>query len=88
MTSGYIGVFSEPALVLLVRIEVVQDDVKLAVRKGRDDAFHEAEEFDAAAALGMCGKDLSGGDLECGEQRRRAVALVVVALPGQGSAVG
>jgi hypothetical protein len=37
--------FLEPALILFVRFEVVQDDVKLAVRKGRDDGGHEAEEL-------------------------------------------
>ena len=40
----------EPKLVLLVGIEVVQNDVKLAVRKGGNDAVHEAEELDAASA--------------------------------------
>jgi hypothetical protein len=32
--------------------------------------------------------DLSGGDFERCKQRRRAVALVVVALAGQGAAIG
>ena len=47
------GVFLEPALVLLVRVEVVQDDVKLTIRDGGHDAVHEAQELDPAAALGM-----------------------------------
>ena len=41
----------EPMLVLLVGIEVVEDDVKLAVRKGRGDAVHEVEKFDAATSF-------------------------------------
>src|SRR5579862_1496592 len=84
----HVGVFFEPALVLFVGIEVVQDDVKLAARKGRTDAVHEAEKFDATPAPGMRGKDLSGGNLECGKQRRRAVALVIVALAGERPPVG
>ena len=32
--------------------------------------------------------DLSGGDFECRKQRCRAVPLVVVALAGQGAAIG
>ena len=45
------GVLLEPALILFVRVEVVQDDVKLAVRKGRDDTVHEAEKFDATSSF-------------------------------------
>src|SRR5450631_3388620 len=36
----------------------------------------------------MSSDDLSGGDLERCEQRRRTVTLVVVALAGQGAAIG
>jgi hypothetical protein len=36
-----LGVFLESALVLLVRVEIVEDDVKLAVREGGNDAVHE-----------------------------------------------
>jgi hypothetical protein len=35
-------------LVLLVGVEVVEDDVKLLVRKRRGDAVHEIEKLDAA----------------------------------------
>ena len=34
----HIGMGFEPMLVLLVGVEVVEDDVKLAVRKSRDDS--------------------------------------------------
>src|SRR5437016_7845646 len=81
------GVFLEPALVLLMRVEIVDNDVKLAIREGGNDAVHEAEELDTAAPLGMRRDDPSGGDFERGKQGRGAMPLVVVALPGQGAAV-
>src|ERR1019366_3011566 len=43
-----IGMGLEPMFVFLVGVEVVEDDVKLAVRKSRGNAVHEVEEFDAA----------------------------------------
>jgi len=42
----------EPALVLRA-YSVVENHVKLAVRKGGNNAVHEAEEFDAPTLLGM-----------------------------------
>ncbi len=36
----------------------------------------------------MCRDDLSGGDFQRCKQRRRAMPLVVVALAGQGTAIG
>jgi hypothetical protein len=33
-------------LVLLMGVEIVEDDVKLAVRKSRGDAVHEVEKLD------------------------------------------
>jgi hypothetical protein len=47
----HIGAPLEPTLVLLVSVEIVQDDVKLAAREGCHDAVHEAEELDAAALI-------------------------------------
>ena len=44
----HIGVGLEPVLVLLVGVEIVEDDVKLAVRKSRGNAVHEVEELDTA----------------------------------------
>ena len=82
-----LGMFLEPALVLLVRIEIVEDDVKSAIWEGGDEAVHEAEELDAAAALGMRRDNSAGSDFERGEQGRGAVPLVVVALAGQGAPV-
>ena len=70
----------EPSFVLLVGIEIVQDDVKFAVREGGDKAVHEARELDAAPAFRMRGDHLAGGHFECGKQGRSAVPPVVVAL--------
>jgi hypothetical protein len=44
----HIGMGLEPVLVLLVGVEVVEDDVKLSVRKSPGDAIHEIEKLDAA----------------------------------------
>ena len=47
--------------------------MKPAIREGGDDAVHEAEELDTAAALGMCCDDFAGGDFERCEQGRGAL---------------
>ena len=47
----HVGVGLEPVLVLLVGVKVVEDDVKLAARKGRGEAVHEIEKLDAATAF-------------------------------------
>ena len=56
-----IEVSLEPALVLFIGVEIIQDDVQLAIREGGDEPVHEAEEFDAAAALRMGRDDPAGG---------------------------
>ena len=81
----HIGMCLEPFLVLLVGVEVVENDVKLAVRKCCGHAIHKVEKLDPATSFRMRRKDLPGGDFQRGKQRGRAVPLVVVALPGQGS---
>src|SRR6266852_5017042 len=84
----HIGVGLEPTFVFLVGVEVVEDDVKLAVRKVRGHAVHEVEKLDTAAPFCMRRNDLSGGDFERRKQCGRAMPLVVVALAGQGAAIG
>ena len=84
----HIGMCLEPFLVLLMGAEVVENDVKLAVRKCCGDAIHEVEKLDPATSFRMRRKDLPGGDFQRSKQRGRAVPLVVVTLPGQGSAIG
>jgi hypothetical protein len=70
-----------------VGVEVVENDMKLAIRKGGNHTIHEAEKLDAAPPLRMRSKDLSGGDFERRKQGRGAVQLVLVALAGQGASV-
>src|ERR1700693_3843798 len=82
-----LAVFLEPTLVLLMGVEIVEDDVELAIRKGGNEAVHEAKELDTAASLRMRRDDPSGGDFKRCEQGRGAVALVVVALARQGASV-
>src|SRR6516162_7141081 len=77
------GMLLEPTLVLLVGIEIIQHDVKLAVGKGGNDLVHEAKEFDAPAPLFVLAQNLAGRDIESREQGRRPMPLVVVALAGQ-----
>src|SRR6516162_4399445 len=75
----------QPTLVLLVSVEIVEDDVQLAIREGNNDALHETEELDSAAPLGMRGDDLPGAHLQRSKQGRGAVPLVIVALAAQGA---
>ena len=60
----------------------------LAVAVLGNDAVHEAEEFAPSAPLGVPGRDLADGDVEGGEQRRGAVALVFVGMAGEGATIG
>jgi hypothetical protein len=62
--EAHLGVLLEPMLILLVGVEVIDDDVKLAIRKGGNDAVHEAEKLHATAPFRMSGDNLAGGDLE------------------------
>ena len=75
--------FHEPALVLLMCVDIVEDDAKFTIREGGNEAVHEAEELHTTAPLGMHRDDPSGGDFERCEQSRSAMPLVVEALPGQ-----
>jgi hypothetical protein len=71
-----------------VSVEIIEDDVQLAIREGNNDALHEAEELDSAAPFGMRGDNLPGAHLQRSKQGRGAVPLVIVALARQGTAVG
>ena len=83
----HLGVLFEPAFILLVRVEIVEDDVKLAIREGGNQGVHEAEELNTASPLGVRRDDSSSGDFERCEQGRRAVPLVIVAPARQGTSV-
>ena len=43
--------FLEPATALLMGVEIIEDDVHLAVRKGGNHTIHEAEKLETTAAL-------------------------------------
>jgi len=60
--------FLEPAIALLMGVEIIEDDVHFAVREGGNHTVHEAEKLETAAALGMLGNNLPAGDLERGKQ--------------------
>ena len=79
----------EPAIRFgLVGVQIVQDDVQLAIGIVGDEAVHKMQKFDPPAAAVVTALDQSGGDLKGGEQRRGAVAFVIVAEPGQRFAIG
>src|SRR6516225_11861396 len=82
-----VWMFLEPAIALLMGVEIVEDDVQLAIREGGNHAVHEAEELDTAPALGMLGNNHAAGDFERCKQGRGAVPLVIVTLAGQGASV-
>src|SRR6202008_139971 len=77
----------EPAIALLMGVEIIEDDVQFAVREGGNHTVQEAEKLDPAAALGMLGNNLPAGDLERGKQGRGAVPPVIMALARQGASV-
>jgi hypothetical protein len=81
------GVAREPVLVFLVPIEIVEDDLEPGSRVGRGAVVHELQELLATPALSVLCLDLSGRNLEGGEQSGRAVPLVIVTVPRQGMSV-
>ena len=52
-----VWMFLEPAIALLMGVEIIEDDVQLAMREGGNHAVHEAEELDTAPPLGMLGNN-------------------------------
>jgi hypothetical protein len=59
-----VWMFLEPAIALLMGVEIIEDDVQLAGREGGNHAVHEAEELDTAPPLGMLGNNPAAGDFE------------------------
>src|SRR6516164_9026828 len=82
-----VWMFLEPAIALLMGVEIIEHDMQLAIREGGNHAVHEAEELDTAPPLGMLGNNPAAGDFERCKQGRGAVPLVIVALAGQGASV-
>jgi len=65
---------------LLVRRHTVEDDVDLVARIGPGEEVEEGEQFDGSVLSRGLSRDDAGGDLECGRQGERGVALVVVGM--------
>jgi hypothetical protein len=75
--EGNVRVSGEPLVILLVCIEVVQDDVDLAVGGFvGDDLLHEGLEVGALLGLRGLPADDAGGHFKGGEQVNGAMALV------------
>ena len=71
----------------LVGLEIIEHDVDLAVRVIGHDLVHEVEELDPPPAPIVSCLDLARGNVEGGEEGRRAVPLVVVAVARERAAV-
>ena len=74
----HIGMCLEPFLVPLMGAEVVENDVKLSVRKCCGHAIHEVEKLDPATSLRMRRKDLPGSDFQRCKQRGRAMLRIPI----------
>src|SRR6476469_3895263 len=77
----------EPLFVLLVRIQIIEDDLEPGFGIGRNNLVHEGQELLAAPALLVRARDLARRHLERGEQGRGAVPLIVVAVSRQRASV-
>src|SRR5258708_34972798 len=58
----------EPLFVLLVRIQIIEDDLEPGLGIGRNNLVHEGQELLAAPALLVRARDLARRHLERGEQ--------------------
>ena len=76
----------EPLYVLLVRIQIIEDDLEPGLGIGRN-PVHEGQELLAAPALLARARDLARRHLERGEQGRGAVPLIVAAVSRQRASV-
>ena len=77
-----------PVILLGVPAEVVEHDMELRRRVGRDDFVHEIQEFTAALPEPVGGNDLPRGHLAGREKRAAPVPLVPVAAPHHRLPVG
>ena len=79
----HVGVTLEPAVALgFMGREIVENDVDLAIRIRGDEPVHEGEELAAPSARGVPGNDCATGNVEGGEERCRAMPLVLVGKAG------
>src|ERR1700735_5723979 len=72
---------------MLHKVEIVENDMDFLALILLDDAVHEIAELHPAAAFVVPSRDLTGADVERGEQGRGAVSLVVVRLAGHRPAI-
>ena len=74
------GVFGEPLVdvVVLVGVVVIEHDVQSPARVGLGDQLEEVQELRFAVTVMATVGDLTGRDLQGGEQGGRAVAFVVM----------
>jgi hypothetical protein len=71
----------QPAIVLaLVCIEIVEDYANFPVVMLSDDQVHEVEEFEAPPPLVLAARHFARGDVEGGEEGRRAMPRAIVRL--------
>ena len=84
-----VGMAGQPAVVLgFMDVEVVQNDVELSIGIQGDNAVHEVAEVASASPSAVADVGDSGVDFQGGKQGRCAMALVLVILASQGTAVG
>src|SRR5215472_5795396 len=87
--KAHVLVPRQPTVVLgFVRVQIVEDDMDVAVGVVGDNAVHEVKKFDAPTTAVVARPDHPGGGIESGKQRRRTVPLVGMAEPGDCLAIG
>jgi len=85
----HVLVSREPAVVLrLVSVQVVEDDMDLAIGAVGNDFVHELKELATSPPFEVSGLHLARGDFQGGKEGGGAVAFVVVAAAHEGLAVG
>src|SRR5882757_6245527 len=84
-----IGVAFEPAVIFrLMSVEIVEDDMDLAVPMFGDDPVHEVEELEPAPPFIMPSRDFAARHVEGRKQRGGSVPLILVALARQRTPIG
>ncbi len=80
MVKVHARVMLQPSFrrIILVNVQVVQDDVKVAARKSGGHVVHKAQEVYRGPALLDMRQDLAGGNLQRGQQGLRAMTDVLV----------
>ena len=84
-----IGMLDQPPVVFrLMSIQVVQDDMEFPVGIVSHGLVHKIQELPAAATQIVADTHQAGGHLQCGEQGRGAMPLVLVAKSPQSLPIG